>query len=78
MMQLVVGRLACGACVDGKIDKQRRDRCSMWRRAVKMQRGPKVGEEEVPLATAVHISIAGCRVQKEVATLAHKRMFVVR
>ena len=78
-MQLVVGSFACGALGDGTIDKQRRDRCSMWRRGVKMQRGPKVGEEEVPLATVVHISSAGCRAshrgQKEVAALAHKDMF---
>ena len=77
-MQLVGGSFACVAWGYGTIDKQRRDRCSMWRRAMKMQRGPKAGEEEVHRATAVHISSAGCRGQKEVATLAHKRMFVVR
>ena len=78
-MQLVVGSFACGAWGDGTIDKQRRDRCSMWRRGVKIQREPKVGEEEVPLATVVHISSAGCRAshrgQKEVAALARKDMF---
>ena len=78
MMQLVVGSFAYGAWVDGKIDKQRRDRCSMWRRAMKMQREPTHGEEEVPLATVVHISSAGCRGQeechKEVATLSPKNI----
>ena len=59
-MQLVVGSVGCGAWVDGTIDKQRRDRCRMWRRGMTMQRGPKLGEEEEPLATVVHISNAGC------------------
>ena len=63
--------------MDGKIDKQRRDRCSTWRRAMTMQRGAKVGEEEVRLATVVDISSAGCRGQMEVATLAHTRMCFV-
>ena len=74
-MQLGGGSFACVAWGYGTIDKQRRDRCSM----LKMQRGPKVGEEEAPLATVVHISSAGCRAshrgQKEVAALAHKNTF---
>ena len=59
-MQLVVGSVGCGAWVDGTIDKQRRDRCRMWRRGMTMQRGPKLGEEEGPLATVVHIFNARC------------------
>ena len=47
-MQLVGGSFACVGWGYGTIDKQRRDRCSM----LKMQRGPKVGEEEAPLATS--------------------------
>lgn len=74
-MQLGGGSFACVAWGHGTIDKQRRDRCSM----LKMPRGPKVGEEEAPLATVVHISSAGCRAshrgQKEVAALARKDMF---
>ena len=70
-MQLVGGSFACVAWGYGTIDKQRHDRCSM----LKMQRGPKVGEEEVHRATVVHISSAGCRGQKEVAALARKDMF---
>ena len=75
----MVGSFACGTWGDGTIDKQRRDRCSMWRRAMKMQQEPTHGEEEVPLATVVHISSTGCRMshggQKEVAAFAHKDMF---
>ena len=61
MMLLVVGRFGCWAWVDGKIDKQRRGRCGMWRRGMTMQRGLKLGEDEVSLAKVVHISSAGCR-----------------
>ena len=58
----------------GKIDKQASARCNMWRRAMEMQRGPTLREEEMPLATVVHISSAGCRGHKEVATRAHKHI----
>ena len=40
-----------------------------------IQRGPKIGGEEVPLATVVHIPSAGCRGNTEVATRAHKNVF---
>ena len=67
---------ACGAWLHGKIDQKQRGRCSMWLRAMKIQRGPKLGEEEGPLAAAVHITSAGGRGRKEVATLAHDMSFV--
>ena len=54
------------------------DRCSEWRRGMTIQRGPKLGGEEVPLATVVHISSAGCRGNAEVATRAHKNVFFIR
>ena len=75
MMQLVLGNFPCGAWVYGKIDPQQSDRCSMCRRALRMERGSNFSQEEVPRETIQHISSAGCKGQEEVVTGAHKTSF---
>ena len=74
-MQLVLGNCPCGAWVHDKIDLQQSDRCSMCRRALRMERGSNFSEKEVPRETVEHISSAGCNGQAEVVTLAHNNSF---
>ena len=48
--------------------------CMRWRE-MKIERGPNLREEEVPLETARRVSSVGCRGQKKVVTLAHHYAF---
>ena len=61
MMQLVLGNFPCGEWVHDKIDPQPSDRCSMCRRALRMERGSSFSEVEVPRETVEHISSAECK-----------------
>ena len=75
MMQLVLVNFPCGEWVHDKIDPQQSDRCSMCRRALRMERGSSFSEVEVPRETVEHISGTGCKGQEEVVTLARKNSF---
>ena len=78
MMHLVLDNFPCGVWVHDKIDPQQSDRCSMCRRALRMERGSNLSEKEVPREPVEDISSAGCKgqvQQEQVVTLAHNSSF---
>ena len=75
IQQLELDNFPCGTWVHGKLDSQKSDRCSLCRKALRVEKGANFCEWEVPRETVGHISSAGCKGQKEVVTLAHNNVF---